>query len=71
MQGYQAEDVRVLLRLMDHVLRLTPGLASEARQAMRQVEEEIFIGGISVCIWYEPGSCGGARVGRAARTTGT
>lgn len=41
-QGYQAEDVRVLLRLMDHVLRLTPELASEARQAMRQVEEEVF-----------------------------
>ncbi|NWF79771.1 MAG: hypothetical protein HXY37_06945 [Chloroflexi bacterium] len=54
--GHQAEDMRVLLCLMDHVPRLTPERASEARQAMRQVEEEIFIGGISVCIWYEPGS---------------
>jgi hypothetical protein len=39
-QGHRAEEVRVLLRLMEHVLRLGPALAETARAAMRQVEVE-------------------------------
>jgi hypothetical protein len=38
--GYRAEDIRRLLRLMEHLLRLTPDLALQARDAMRQVEQE-------------------------------
>ena len=39
-QGYPASDVRALLRLMEHLLRLDPELARQARDAMRHVEEE-------------------------------
>ncbi|WP_129676108.1 DUF4351 domain-containing protein [Candidatus Chloroploca sp. Khr17] len=39
-QGYQAADIRLLLRLMEHLLRLQPELARQARDAMRQVEQE-------------------------------
>jgi hypothetical protein len=39
-QGYRADDVRTLLRLMEHVLRLDPIWARQARTALRQVEEE-------------------------------
>ncbi|GAB4426111.1 MAG: DUF4351 domain-containing protein [Chloroflexi bacterium OHK40] len=40
-QGYTAPDVRALLRLMEHLLRLDPTLAQEARATMRQVELEV------------------------------
>ncbi|MCG8349159.1 MAG: DUF4351 domain-containing protein [Chloroflexales bacterium] len=39
-QGYNAEDVRRLIRLMEHIMRLTPDLMLVAHQAMRQVEQE-------------------------------
>jgi hypothetical protein len=39
-QGHAAEDIRILLRLMEHLLRLSPELAQMARGAMRQVEQE-------------------------------
>jgi hypothetical protein len=39
-QGYHVEDVRMLIRLMEHVMRRTPDLALVARDAMRQVEQE-------------------------------
>ena len=39
-QGYPASEVRALLRLMEHLLRLDPELARQARDAMRHVEEE-------------------------------
>lgn len=39
-QGYSAADIRSLLRLMEHLLRLDPELARQARDAMRQVEVE-------------------------------
>jgi hypothetical protein len=39
-QGYRAEDVRALLRLMEHLLRLSPAWARQARTALRQVEQE-------------------------------
>lgn len=40
-QGYTAPDVRALLRLMEHLLRLDPTLAQEARDTMRRVELEV------------------------------
>ena len=39
-QGYNAEDVRRLIRLMEHIMRLTPDLMLVAHQVMRQVEQE-------------------------------
>jgi hypothetical protein len=39
-QGYAASDIRRLLRLMEHVLRLSSDLALEAQDAMRQIEQE-------------------------------
>jgi hypothetical protein len=39
-QGHRAEDIRVMLRLMEHLLRLGPSFAETARTAMRQVEVE-------------------------------
>jgi len=39
-QRYAASDVRVLFRLLEHVLRLAPELAPQARATMRQVELE-------------------------------
>lgn len=39
-QTYSASDIRTLLRLMEHVLRLSPALAEEARATIRQVELE-------------------------------
>jgi hypothetical protein len=39
-QSYHVEDVRRLIRLMEHVMRLTPDLARAARDALRQVEQE-------------------------------
>ena len=39
-KGYPASEVRALLRLMEHLLRLDPALARQARDAMRHVEEE-------------------------------
>jgi hypothetical protein len=39
-QGYTAEDVRRLIRLMEHVLRLPEALRETARDALRQVETE-------------------------------
>jgi hypothetical protein len=39
-QGYTAPDVRALLRLMEHVLRLDAEHALQARATMRQVEVE-------------------------------
>ena len=42
-QGYAAEDIRSLLNLLDHLLRLPPPLAQETNAAMRQVEEEFAV----------------------------
>ncbi|NJO82385.1 MAG: DUF4351 domain-containing protein [Blastochloris sp.] len=39
-QGYAAEDVRRLIRLMEHILRLPEPLRHPARTALQQVEEE-------------------------------
>jgi hypothetical protein len=39
--GYEAEDVRVLMRLIDHILRLDRVRAQEARVKMRAVEKEV------------------------------
>jgi hypothetical protein len=39
-QGHRAEDIRVMLRLMEHLLRLGPSFTETARTAMRQVEVE-------------------------------
>jgi hypothetical protein len=39
-QGHRAEEIRVMLRLMEHLLRLGPSFAETARTAMRQVEVE-------------------------------
>jgi hypothetical protein len=39
-QGYRADDIRMLLRLMEHLLRLNSELALVARNALRQVEQE-------------------------------
>jgi hypothetical protein len=39
-QAYSASDIRILLRLMEHVLRLGSDLAEEARATIRQVELE-------------------------------
>ncbi|WP_129675830.1 hypothetical protein [Candidatus Chloroploca sp. Khr17] len=41
-QGYAAQDRRILLHLMDHVLRLDAELAARAFDQMRQVESEAF-----------------------------
>ncbi len=41
-QGYTASEVRNLLRLMEHVLRLDPVLARQAFDQMRQVEKEVY-----------------------------
>ncbi len=41
-QGYTASEVRVLLRLMEHILRLDPVLAQRAFDQMRQVEQEVY-----------------------------
>jgi hypothetical protein len=38
--GYSAEDLRTLIRLMGHLLRLAPDHAAAARATMRQVEQE-------------------------------
>lgn len=39
-QGYSAADIRQLLRLVEHLLRLDPDLAREARTTMRHIEQE-------------------------------
>ena len=39
-QGYTANEVRALLRLMEHLLRLDPASARVARDALQQVETE-------------------------------
>jgi hypothetical protein len=39
-QDYSASDIRTLLRLMEHILRLGPQFAEEARATIRQVELE-------------------------------
>jgi len=39
--GYDASDVRALLRLIEHLLRLDPVRAQPARATMRQVELEV------------------------------
>ncbi|MCG8353824.1 MAG: DUF4351 domain-containing protein [Chloroflexales bacterium] len=41
-QGYTAQDVRALLRLMEHVLRLDPALARRAFDEMRHIELEVY-----------------------------
>jgi hypothetical protein len=41
-QGYTASDVRSLLRLMEHVLRLDPEFSRRAFDQMRQVEMEAY-----------------------------
>ena len=42
-RGYAASDIRSLLNLMDHLLRLPPPLAQETHAAMRQIEEEFAV----------------------------
>ena len=42
-QGHTAEDIRSLLNLLDHLLRLPPPLAQETNASMRQVEEEFAV----------------------------
>jgi hypothetical protein len=39
-QNYAAEDIRTLLRLIEHMLRLGPQFAEEAHATMQQVEQE-------------------------------
>lgn len=39
-QNYAAEDIRTLLRLIEHILRLGPQFAEEARATIQQVELE-------------------------------
>jgi hypothetical protein len=39
-QGYSVEDIRRLLRVMEHLLRLRPDLELIARNEMRRVEQE-------------------------------
>lgn len=39
--GYDAREVRALLRLIEHILRLDPVRAQQARDTMRQVEVEV------------------------------
>jgi hypothetical protein len=39
-QSYTAADIRALLRLMDHLLRLSPPLAATAYATMKQIEVE-------------------------------
>ena len=39
-QGYSVNEVRALLRLMEHLLRLDPASARVARDALQQVETE-------------------------------
>ncbi len=41
-QGYTASEVRILLRLMEHILRLDLALAQQAFDQMRQVEMEVY-----------------------------
>lgn len=46
-QGHTAEDIRSLLNLLDHLLRLPPPLAQETNASMRQVEEEFAVSSIT------------------------
>ncbi|MCG8350713.1 MAG: DUF4351 domain-containing protein [Chloroflexales bacterium] len=64
-QGYNAEDVRMLIRLMEHVMRLTPDLALAARDAMRQVEQEELGMETFVTSFEEIGLAKGLAKGRA------
>jgi signal transduction histidine kinase len=38
--GYTAYELRVLIRVMDHLLRIAPDLLDEARARMKQIEQE-------------------------------
>jgi hypothetical protein len=38
--GYSMEDLHILTRLMEHLLRLAPGLHDAARATMKQIEQE-------------------------------
>jgi hypothetical protein len=71
-QGYAADDIRSLLNLLDHLLRLPPPLAQEANAAMRQVEEEFAVSFITsfeetgIAIGIEKGRAEGLQQGIAA-----
>lgn len=64
-QGYSAADIRRLLRLIEHLLRLDPDLAHEARYAMRQVEQEEIGMDTFVTSFEEIGRAEGLAQGRA------
>ncbi|MFV9505467.1 MAG: Rpn family recombination-promoting nuclease/putative transposase [Oscillochloridaceae bacterium umkhey_bin13] len=38
--GYPIEDLHILLRLMEHILRVAPELQDEARATMKRIEQE-------------------------------
>jgi hypothetical protein len=69
--GYASSDIRSLLNLMDHLLRLPPPLAHETLAAMRQVEEEFAVSYITsfeeigIEIGIEKGRVQGRDQGRA------
>jgi predicted transposase YdaD len=71
-QGHTADDIRSLLNLLDHLLRLPPPLAQEANAAMRQVEEEFAVSYITsfeetgIAIGIEKGRAEGLQQGIAA-----
>jgi hypothetical protein len=67
-QGYAAEDIRWLLNLLDHLLRLPPPLAQETNAAMRQVEEEFAVSYITSFeeTGIEKGRAEGLQLGIAA-----
>ncbi len=60
--GYAASDIRSLLNLMDHLLRLPPPLAQETHAAMRQIEEEFAVSYITT--FEEIGIAKGMEQGR-------
>jgi predicted transposase YdaD len=64
-QGHRAEDIRVMLRLMEHLLRLGPSFAETARTAMRQVEVEETGMDTFVTSFEEIGEARGRVAGRA------
>lgn len=64
--GYRAEELRSLIRLMGHLLRLAPELAEEARATMRQVELEETGMNTYVTVFEELGRAEGQRAERQA-----
>ncbi|MCG8351164.1 MAG: DUF4351 domain-containing protein [Chloroflexales bacterium] len=64
-QGYTARDVRTLLRLMEHVLRLDPEHARQAFDQMRHIEMEVYGMETFVTSFEEIGLAEGLAKGRA------